>query len=138
MANTHYSARLEPVTAVLQGAAPATAANYGIFFTAYQACQIVSVRMRFETAGSSSTVDVVKVPSGTAKASGTTVLTAAMKSDGTGGAADTNISGTLSATVTALQLAVGDSLALKNGGTLTSSAGVTVTVNVRPYGPVAA
>jgi hypothetical protein len=58
------------VSALLAGTTPATAANYGVFFTAPFKCQLVSVVERHETLGtdgSAVTIMVKKVPSGTAE-----------------------------------------------------------------------
>jgi hypothetical protein len=74
-------------------------------------------------------VDVLKVPSGTAKASGTTVIAAVMDVSTT---ADTNKTPALHATVANLRLAAGDSLGLVGAGTLTAVDGVTVQVILKP------
>lgn len=134
MANPHLAGRLLIITETLGGTVPATAANYGIFFTANQAMKIVRVRARWEVASTSGTLQIKKVPSGTAKASGTDVMSATISTAGT---ADTNASGTLSATEATITLADGDSLALVSGGTLTNLVGLTITVTLQPFGPVA-
>lgn len=113
------------------GTAAATAGNYPVFFVADAAYQVVSVQERHETAGADAgavTVMLKKVPSGTAKASGTDTLSAGINLKAT---ADTNQSGALHATVANYQLAAGDSLALVTTGTLTSVAGVTVSVELK-------
>lgn len=115
------------VVASLPGTLPATAANYGIFFTARAPCVVESVAARHETASSSGTVTVARVTSGTAKGSGTALLTTAISTAGT---ANIVRYGTL-AGAASTPLNAGDSLALVNGGTLTSSAGLTVTVGLR-------
>ena len=108
----------------LSGTLPATSANYQRFWTAPAKCVIDSVVASWATASSSGTLQIEKVPSGTAQASGTNLLTSTIS---TAGAADTNNSGTLSATAATLELAAGDSLALVDGGTLTSLVSLTVT-----------
>lgn len=113
---------------VLSGASPQTANNYDVFWTAPYGVTVVSVKVRFTVAGTSSTVDVKKVPSGTAVAAGTSVITAPASTAGT---ANTNVSPALSATPANLALAAGDSLGILNGGTLTNLVNLTVTVELR-------
>lgn len=116
------------VVATANVAAGAAAADYdGRFFIADRAYQVVAVREQHQTAGSDAgavTLMVAKVPSGTAKASGTDVLSAGLSLKA---AADTVQSGALHATTANLQLAAGDSLALVTTGVLTAVDGVTVT-----------
>lgn len=111
----------------------ATAAEYdGAEFIAPYPCRVVSVRERHQTAGSDAgavTLMVKKVPSGTAKASGSDVLSAGLNLKGT---ADTNQSGTISSTFANSRLKTGDALALVTTGTLTAVDGVTVTVELVP------
>lgn len=119
------------VTSHLNSTQAATADNYGVFYIAPYAVEVVSVKERHETAGSDGsavTLNVQKVPSGTAKGSGTNLLSAGISLKGT---ADTNATGTLSTTVADLRLAAGDSLALVPTGTLTAVDGVTVTVELK-------
>ena len=115
------------VMANLYGADPATAANYGIFFTAPFPCVVESVSERHETASSSGTLQIAKVPAGTAKGSATNLLASTISTAAT---ANTIRYGTL-AGAASTPLAPGDSLALINGGTLTSSAGLAVAVTLR-------
>ena len=114
----------------IPGTAAATAANYGYFYVADRPLIVSGVTERHETAGSAGgavTVMLKKSPSGTTIASGVDTLSAGINLKGT---ADTNQSGTLAATA-AITLAVGDALGLVTTGTLTSVAGVHVTVNLR-------
>ena len=121
-----------PITVRIPGTSAATAANYTApFFIADRSYEIIEVRERHETAGSDGsavTVDVYKVPSGTAPASGTSVLTTTMNLKAT---ANTNQSGSVTATISNKRIARGDSLALVTSGTLTSVAGVTVSVLIK-------
>jgi hypothetical protein len=112
----------------LQGATAAVAANYNIFWIAPYGCEVVSVTVRFSAASSSGTVDVKKAPSGTAIGSGTSVLSAAASTAGT---ANTNVAGSLSATVANRQLAAGDALGIVNGGTLTSLTDLVVAIELK-------
>lgn len=93
----------------------------GPFFTAIRACRVLSAICRTLGTAASATIDVKKAPSGTAAASGTSVLASAFAADAT---TNTNVTGTLSATAAALSLAAGDSLCLDVTGTLTSATGV--------------
>lgn len=107
----------------------ATAGNYGTFWTAPAKCVVDSIVERHATAGSDGgTVSLLieKLPSGTAKDSGTDLNTALnLKST-----ANTNVSATLSTTAATLELASGDSLGLVTSGTLTAVADVAVTVGL--------
>ncbi len=86
------------------------------------ASKLAAVRMRYQTASSAAeTLMVKKVPSGTAKASGTDCLAAGMALNGS---ADTNISGTLHATAANTEFAAGDGVGLVASGTPTALDGV--------------
>lgn len=100
----------------------------GRFFIADRAYEIVAVREQHQTLGTDGaavTLMVKKVPSGTARASGTDTLAAGINMKAT---IDTVQSPALHATATNYQLAAGDSLATVLTGTGTSLDGVTVTV----------
>lgn len=114
-------------SAVLGGSSPATAANYGEFYTAPYGVTVKSCTVRFQTAGTSSTVDVKKAASGTAISAGQSVLSAPIS---TAGAAATNVAGTLNATLANTKLNAGDSLGLVNGGTLTNLANLVITLEL--------
>ena len=115
------------VNVMLDGTAGATAANYDRFWIAPAKCVVDSVDASWSTASSSGTLNVEKVPSGTAQGSGTDLLSSTVS---TAGAADTTTSGTLSTTLATVELAVGDALALVNAGTLTSLVNLHVTVGL--------
>jgi hypothetical protein len=109
----------------------AAAADYDGVIPVPYGCEVVSVRERHQTAGSDAgavTVMVKKVPSGTAKASGTDVLSAGISLKAT---ADTVQTGSLHATAANKQLAAGDGLALVTTGVLTAVDGVSVTVELK-------
>ncbi len=119
------------VTTILAGADAATAANYGVFFIAPFACEVVSVRENHTTAGSDAgavTLDVEKLTGTQASGAGVAVL----------GATKINLKGTaetvqapaLTATTANKQLAIGDKLNLLDVGVLTAVAGVAVTVEL--------
>jgi len=117
------------VTEHLQGTAPATSGNYGTFFTAPYKCVVLSVDVVHGTASASGTLQVEKLTGTTAKSSGTNILTGTISTAGT---ANTVNSGTLVTATAACELAAGDRLGLVNGGTLTSSADLCVTVVLAP------
>lgn len=119
------------VTEVLQGAAAATAANYGPFFIAPIACEVVSVREAHTAAGTDTgavTLDVEKLTGTQAPDAGVSVLGATINLKG---AANTVQVPTLTGTAANKQLAIGDRLCLKDAGTLTAVAGVAVTVELK-------
>lgn len=115
------------VNAHLAGAAPATAGNYGRFWTAPAKCVVDSVEAVWSANSSSGTVTVHKVPSGTAQDSGTALLSSTIS---TASGANTRSQGTLSTTDATIELAAGDSLQLVDSGTLTSLADLAVTVGL--------
>lgn len=92
------------------------------------ALQVTGVSVTFGTASSSGTADLVKMTGTTAVGSGTTTLTGTMSLAGT---ANTPVNGTLVSTLATLQLAKGDRLGLKLGGTLTSLANCNATVRFK-------
>lgn len=115
------------ITIVIPDTSAATAANYGVFFTATRSCRLISVKERHKTAGtdgSAVTLQIERLTSGTALDAGTELLTSALSLKAT---ADTTQSGTL---IQARYLTEGDSLALKDAGTLTNVAHVEVTIEI--------
>jgi hypothetical protein len=120
-----------PVTVSLVSTLPATAANYGNFFIADRAYQITAIRESHTVAGSDAgavSLEVEKLTGTQALDSGVTTQAAVINLKGT---ANTVQSATLSATAADLLLAAGDRLALKDTGTLTAVAGLTVTVSLK-------
>lgn len=129
-ANSNPKARVQSftVTASSPYTNPASATYYNsIFWVAPAKCVVDSVEARWGTASSSGTLQVAKVPSGTAANSGTNLLTTTIS---TAGAANTKTVGTLSSTAATLELAAGDGLQLVDGGTLTSLVDLVVTVGL--------
>lgn len=101
------------------------------FYVLPRACRIVGVTLRVDAAGTDAgavTVQLRKVPSGTAIASGTAVLSSTLNLKGT---ANTNQTGALSTTAGVLDVAAGQALALDFTGVLTSATG-TITVALCP------
>lgn len=119
----------QTIQATFNTAAGAAAGDYdGRFFIADRAYEVVAVREQHQTAGNDGgtvTVMVKKVPSGTAKASGTDILAAGINLKAT---ADTIQSPALHATAANYQLAAGDSLGAVVTGTPTAVDGVSITV----------
>lgn len=112
----------------LQGAGPATAANYGKFFVADRRYKVIKVQATWRTASSSGTLQVERLQGTEAKDAGDDLLSSTINTAGT---AETLTTGTLVTTgVTVLE--VGDGLGLVNGGTLTSSADLLVSVQLQP------
>ena len=128
-ANSNPKARVQSFTVneKLPGTDGATAANYDRFWIAPAKCVVDSVEASWSVASNSGTLQVEKVPSGTAQGSGTNLLASTIS---TAGAADTTTVGTLSTTAATVELAAGDALALVNGGTLTSLVNLHVTVGL--------
>lgn len=115
------------VTANLVGTAAATSANYDRFWIAPAKCVVDSIQASWSVASSSGTLNVEKVPSGTAQDSGTDLLSSTISTAGT---ANTTTNGTLSTTAATLELAAGDALALVDSGTLTNLVNLHVTVGL--------
>lgn len=132
-----FSGVTKPVHHIIQGTAAATAANYTApFFIADRPYAVLEVTERHETLGTSGsavTLMLKKVPSGTAPASGLDILSAGFDLKASN---NTNRFGTILETRTTISgnsvyrkmLAEGDALSLVTTGTLTSVAGVTVSV----------
>lgn len=116
------------VTVALQGAAPATAANYGTFFIADRKYKVIKVQEVHRTASSSGTIQVERLQGTEAKDAGDDLLASAASTAGT---AETVATPAL-VTTSVVDLAVGDRLGLVNGGTLTSSADLVVSVTLKP------
>ena len=120
------------VTAVLAGDAPATATNYGKFFTAPFKCKVVKVQCVWGVASTSGTINVERLQGTEALDAGDALLTDNTNAGFlTSATADTVTTGTLTTTTANLELSVGNRLALKDAGTLTSMADVVVTVTLK-------
>ncbi len=102
-----------------------------VFFVASRAMRVKDVRVRVEVKGTDSsavTVEVAKVPDGTAVASGTALHSGTANLKGTDATEQVL---TLSTTSSDLDLAAGDALGLIFAGTLTAATGV-ATVTLAP------
>lgn len=112
---------------VIQGAQAVTTTNYGPFFIADRAYEIVEAREAHTAAGTGGacTVQVERLTGTTAPGSGTVMLAAAFNLVGTANTVQTQ-SGSNN------RLNTGDRLSLKLTGTPTSVANVSVDVVLRP------
>lgn len=112
----------------------ATATNYDVIFTAIYPCEVLAVAESHRVACSSTgTLNIEKLTTGQALDGGVTILTTAYALNST---ANTPIikSGKDLVFTSARQLDVGERLALKDASTLTSTAGVSVTVYLKRLG----
>jgi len=112
----------------LESTQAATASNYGVFFVATRPCVVKAISESHTVAGSAGgavTLTVERLKSGQALDSGTEMLTTPfdLKS-----IANTPVRGAIARIPTGLS--TGDRLALKDSGTLTSVAGVTINVEL--------
>lgn len=112
----------------IQGTAAATAANYGVFFIVPMTCILNVFKESHETAGSvSGTLTLEKLTGTQAPDGGAVMLAATVSLTST---ANTVQSGTMTGTLANRTLHAGDRLCLKDGGTLTSIAGVSVLIEL--------
>lgn len=122
------------VEAVLAGAAPATAANYGFVYTntTDSVLELVSATERHETAGNDAgavTLAIGKAASGIAKGSATAMTgTVSLKAT-----ADTAQTLEPSATDASRRLEIGSSICLTLVGTPTTLAGLLVQLRFRTF-----
>lgn len=118
------------ITTKVQGTSAATASNYGVFFIAPYACNILSIYEVHNVAGTDGgavNLNIEKLRPGVALNSGSTLLPTAIDLKAT---ANYVTSGTLTPVLATKQLAIGDRLALKDTGTLTSVADVCVIIEI--------
>lgn len=119
---------------VLNGTAPATAGNWGGAFRVFDAAyELVQVKERHGTAGTNGgavTVMLTKAASGTALSAGTNMLSAGLDMKAT---ADTNQSGSLSATAANTRVASGDAIGFVLTGTPAVLATVAITTTWKRY-----
>lgn len=118
------------------GTLAATSGNYGYVLTARTvALQVIGVGEKHETAGTdagSVTLDVLKVPDGTAIASGTSILASTFNLKSTANTWVFKQGADLSTVKFIRYLEAGESLALKITGTLTSLTGVHMCIYYKP------
>jgi hypothetical protein len=127
---SNIAGRTQTVCHTIYGTGAATGTNYGVFFVARQACYLSYFQEVHQTAGSDGsavTVTPEKLTGTTALDSGVEMLATALSLKAT---ANTVQTGTLTATLANRNLAAGDRVALKDAGTLTAVANVTVLLEV--------
>ena len=110
----------------IQGTAAATGTNYGVFFIVPAPCYLSSFKEVHQTAGSDGgavTLTLEKLTGTTAPDSGSVMPASALSLKAS---ANTVQTGTLTTTLSNLNLAIGDRLCMKDSGTLASVANVTV------------
>ncbi len=113
------------------GGLGASSASGDQVFMANRAFQVTAIRIVQRTQGGSGCVaDVEKLTGTTAPGSGTVLGTGSYNCNTT--ANNTVTLYTLTGTTATLQLAVGDRLGVKLGGTLTALAGLNITIQLKP------
>ena len=122
-----------PITIQLPGALPATAANYEVFFIALRPYEVMEVAEAHRVLGTHAdpvTVNIERLSGTEALDAGDTICVAGF-----------NLKSTINTVVmkktVELQnriLNIGDRLALKDAGTLTDVAGLTITLLLKPLG----
>lgn len=115
----------------------ATATNYDVFFTAIWPCEVLAVAETHRVAGtdgSDVTLNIEKLESGEALDAGDTILQTGFNLKSTANTPVIKTGKDLTFTPGARTLVQGDRLALLDTGTLTSVAGVQVTVYFKRLG----
>jgi hypothetical protein len=118
------------ITVRVPGTNAALTTNYGVFYIAPYACNVLAIYEAHGTAGTdggSVGVNIEKLRPGVALDSGTILLPTAFNLKA---ASNYTYQGTLTPTLSTKQLAAGDRLALKDTGTLTSVADVCVIIEI--------
>lgn len=116
------------VSKSLEGTAPATSANYGVFFIATRPCVIIAISEAHTVIGSDAgavTVTLERLTSGVALDSGTVLLATAFDLKATVNVEHRGVLARIP-----VGLSRGDRLALKDAGVLTAVAGLVVTVTL--------
>lgn len=118
------------VSHTIYGTDAATATNYGVFLIVPIACVVTGIQEVHQTAGSDAgavTLNIEKLQSTDALDAGDEILASDLSLKAT---ANTVQTGTLSGTLANRSLAAGDRLAMKDAGTLTAVANVTVKIEL--------
>lgn len=123
----------QTITVNLVDILPQTAANYGTFYTAIIPCEVMLAGERHGTAaGAAATLQIEKLSSGTAKGSGTNMLTTAFDLQST---ANTPVIKNPKDFVSgAFTMKIGDALALKSTGTIAAVKDLQVTLLIKRVG----
>lgn len=123
--------RTVPLYWTIPGAQAATATNYGVVWIADKTCVVTGFQEIHQTAGtdgSAVTLQLEKLTGTEAPGSGSELLSTALSLKAT---ANTLQEADLVETITTRQLLAGDRLCLKDAGTLTSVANLTVLIFIR-------
>lgn len=118
------------ITKSLDGTAPQTAGNYGVFFIAPYDCAVTSVYEAHQIAGTDGgavTLNIEKLTSGVALNSGVNVLGTEISLKAT---INTTQTGILTNVLADRRLKKGERLALKDTGTLTALVGVCIIIEI--------
>lgn len=115
----------------LFGATPATAANWGPFFTATHELEIVRVLLSWSANSASGTAMLEKLEAGVAIGSGSDILAATVS---TAAGALTPVERKGTDLTTARILKAGDRIGLEDGGVLTGLTDFSVTIYYVPIG----
>jgi len=131
----YLSANIPHITIrhTIAGTAAATATNYGVFHIVDRQMRLLNARERHRTAGNDAgavTLQIEKLPSGTAEGSGTNMLTTTFNLKST---ADTPVLVAATSTAANARVVPGEALALVDSGTLTAVADMTVTLTFIPH-----
>ena len=121
------------ITFNLPSTAAQTAANYGLIFTATRPCFVKAISEKHTIAGTDAgavSLQVERLQDTTALGAGTNLLETAFNLKGT---AYTTQRGVLASLKTTSALNLGDSLAVKTSGVLTTLQGVQVTIELAFY-----
>lgn len=127
MAGTNVDGNVKVHFAIAAGAA--TADFDGQLWIADGNYELIDATERHGTAGAAANIQVLKVPSGTAKASGTNMLSSAGFS--AAGTANTNSTITATATQADARLTRGDAIGIELSGASASLDAVSVTCRLR-------
>lgn len=118
------------ITYTFAGATPATATNYEVIYVANRPVEVMKVKAVWRVASTSGTLNIEKLTGTQALNAGLEILKTNIS---TSAAANTVVSRS-GYELQNRELREGDRIALKDGGTLTNLAGLTVTIYLHPLG----
>lgn len=125
------------ITVDLFDTQPQTAANYGIFFIAWQPCEVISIQeMHGTKAGAAATVTVEKLTGTTTKGSGTALITTAFDLTVANNTVQIRQGSDFDRTTSPIprQLKRGDRLAIKSTGTIAAVKDLQLTLYIKFLG----
>jgi len=126
----------EYITVNLFGASAATLANYGVFFGAKYACEVLQISEWHETAGGANALlQVEKLSNGVAKGGGANLLVTPFDLNATPDTEQRKEMFDFNRSTKSTILNIGDRLALKHNNVgLAGTAGVHLTIYLKPLG----